>query len=276
MKDRTNMHPYCRVLYKTDDTPGWYVAYMDGNIQIVTSKCEKLWSVFRVMDGGARVERVKDVYPADVLASDAHLLCGWTYSSELDKWFLSDEILPKPKSKCRTVRNFDIECDFDADLDEIEDKKQELFEDSWYDFKEIDIAPDVTFSTNGCSHTFSFLYFKYGYKETFEELFKAIDENRFFCFFVDEYWYTQILVWTDDQTCRIIVQDYTSNEKRGVVEPVDFIINKKKAIETLKKWENDLNAKIDEIEIQVLSILSDDEKKRLRNDNTVRFCRLSD
>jgi len=258
-------YPYCKVLYKTEDTPGWYVAYMDGDVESVTKKCEKIWKIFKVFEGGGHIERIKDEYPVVVYASDAHLLGGWTYSNELKKWFMSGETIPKPKSKCRIARKLNIENDFEADIDTIEDKKEALFEDCWYVYKDIEIESDVTFVTNqGRSYTFTFQYFKFAYKDVFEDLFKAINENRYYRFYVEEYWYTQILVWSDDKNCRIIVQDYTSNECYGVVDTIDFIIDKKTAIAAFEKWLSELNARCDDIEKQVMAIMTDEEKARLK------------
>lgn len=261
---RRELFPYCKVLYKKEDSPGWYVAYIDGTIEQATKKCEKIWSIYKVFEGGKSVERTKDEYPVNVRADDAHLLSGWTYSAYLDKWFLFGEIVPKPKSKCRIARKFKIENNFEADIDDIEDKKESLFEDSFYDTNETDIVSDVTFATNQACYTFDFQYIKSQYKETFDDLFKALDENHYYCFFVEEYWYTQILIWSDENNCRIIVQDYTSSEQRGVVDQLDFIIDKKTAIDTFKNWRKELDARWEYIDKQVMSLLTNEEKTALR------------
>lgn len=272
MYDTSNMYPHCRVLYKMEDTPGWYVAYIDGDIEAVTKKCEKLWKNFKVFQGGLSVERIKDEIPADVRAEDAHLYSGWTYSSELGKWFLPDELIPMPKSKCIVAQKFSIECDFDADMDDsIEEKKESLFEESCFDFHAVDVVADCNFITDSGEYAFTFQYFKSMYKDSIKNLFKALDENRYYCFFVEEYWYTQILIWSDDTICRIIVQDYNSNESRGVIDKLDFIIDKQTAIATFRKWFDDLDNRLNYYETGIAAILTNEEKDRIKSDECFEF-----
>ena len=69
MTEKVKYHPYCRVLYKTGNTPGWYVAYLNGTEQQVIEKCKKQpWTKYEIDFVNSRSKKEKEEYRAVLTA----------------------------------------------------------------------------------------------------------------------------------------------------------------------------------------------------------------
>lgn len=267
MKEVIKKHPYCRVLYKTDNTPGWYVAYLNGTEQQVIEKCKKQsFAEYQIDFCGSRDKKEKEDYHAELTACYVHMLSSWIYSSELDKWFMGEEI-PNPQQTTYTAKKFEMTYEIDEDLYDIAELKSSYMESKAYycGDERVESVNTLTISTEKEKYSLRFLYSDFECKKWFKKFLKDIEEERFTYFTVEEYWYTKILSWPEGEQCRIIVQDYTSHKATGVVETLNFLVDKNKALKTFTNFYTKLRKEYQELESKVLAALTTEDKEYLQN-----------
>lgn len=106
------MFPYCRILYKTDNSAGWYMGTMGVDEDIAKEYCEKqknkgLWYDYKCYLAGKRVFQLDPNFSrCKPSAYDMHLLTDLIYNSYEDKWFYPDEIMPLPKTDAKLCKDF--------------------------------------------------------------------------------------------------------------------------------------------------------------------------
>jgi hypothetical protein len=267
MKEKTKNHPYCRVLYKTDNTPGWYVAYLNGTEQQVIEKCEKKsWAEYKIDFVNSRSKKEKEEYHAVLTACYVRMLSSWMYSSELDKWFIGEKI-PNPQKPTYTATKFEVNYVINDESYDIAELKSYYMESkaSYCGNERVEICNTLTISTEKEKYSLEFLYSDYECKKWFESFLQDIEEDRFTYFTVEEYWYTDIILWPEGEQCRIIVQDYTSHKETGVVDRLNFLVDKKKALKTFTNFFTKLRTEYKDLESKVFAMLTDEDKEYLKN-----------
>ena len=256
-KQRT--YQYCEVFYKTDDTPGWKIARMAGDKQLVEEKCKKLWSFYKIRNEWDTSEKKQDCYPFILDAHYTHMMDYLIYSSESDKWFFPDENIPNPISKCPIYNKFDIDYDLYDEYCTIDELKSTLFE-RFNGREAVEITADVTFKAGSMHYITRFLYAHY-YFSAIVDFLDSIENNPFSYFEIEEYWYTKILVWTFDDKCRVKIQNY---QKETVTEPVDFITSKDVCIQIFTNFFDKLNNDYTKLEKKTLDSLTEEDINFLR------------
>ncbi len=267
MTEKVKYHPYCRVLYKTDNTPGWYVAYLNGTEQQVIEKCKKQpWTKYEIDFVNSRSKKEKEEYRAVLTACYVRMLSGWMYSSELDKWFMGEKI-PNPQKPTYTAKKFEVKYVIDDESYDIAELKSSFMESKAYycGNERVEICNTLTISTEKETYSLRFLYSDYECKKWFEDFLKDIEEDRFTYFSVEEYWYTDIVSWPEGEQCRIIVQDYTSHKATGVVDRLNFLVDKNKALKVFSNFFTKLRTEYKELESKVFAALTDKDKEYLEN-----------
>ena len=253
MSERHTYQSY-EVFYKIDDTPGWKIAIMAGDKQLVEEKCKKLWKVYKIRYESGTLDKLKDVYPFNYRANFIHMRDDIVYSLELDKWFESGEIIPAPDSKCELLNNFVIDYKLYEDYCTIDDLRSTLFE-SFHGREAVEITVDVTFKAAQMQHTIRFLYAHY-YQSDIINFLDSIENNKFSYLIIEEYWFAKIFVWTIGDKCRVKVQDYHTEI---VKEPVDFMIDKKTCIDVFAKFFLSLDNEYARLEKMTLDSLTEED-----------------
>ena len=195
------------VFYKTDDTPGWFVAFLTGAESEVLRKIKQFgWKTYKLFRGGTSYESVSDCVPCRLDPLVTFLTSYWIYSIELERWFLPGEIIPLPTTKARDADfSFSVTYDDDmnADLDEISDEESELDgRDIFYSVAKVKI--------NGYE-------FEWEYQDScfdsFKRFLEELDQNGFAEVSVEEYNYVRFLAWKHEQHVRVKVHDYDGHGK---------------------------------------------------------------
>ena len=206
-------YEFSHVLYKTDDTPGWQHARISGTENVVEKKCKKLFPFF-VYFPVLGTEPVEDEYPVKLSPNYVFTFFDWTYSKELKKWFLPEEEIPQPKSKCEKADEFKIEYSITTDknsLEELIEQYDECMEEDRITMFSVDT--DITISTPDSSvkHGMFFSYYTLGKLEMF---FGSILKNGFGVYNADEDDLFKIIAWKkNNNTIRLKIQDYSKDDK---------------------------------------------------------------
>ena len=261
MDNTQKLYPYREVFYKTDDTPGWYIAVLAGDDQIVEAKCKQLWTTYHILSGGEWASEVEDHYPYNPYACDAHMRTNWIYSKELNKWFMPDEIIPTPTSKCPNFIKFEISHTLDEEENTNDDLKNTLFDDlSLFGEEAVVITTNISFKAGNTEYSIQTLYAHY-YDDSVSKFLNRIKKGEFSYFIIEEYWYTKLLVWTVGNQCRVKIQSYQDAEDS---EPLDFIIQKDVCIKIFSKFFDDIDKDYKKLEEMTLESLSDKDREYLR------------
>lgn len=233
------MFPYCRILYKLTDEPGWILGQMNGDKATVEGKClAQKWYKYIIYDGSSCSWEIEDKYPVDIEPYDMHLRTNWLFSNELNKIFLPEENIPTPKSNAIFSDEFRIKFIFEQEDNDINDLVELLEEKIKYRRNVIlDTYPEITFELNRITFSISVEY-STDIDERFESFIDKIRNDLFAYLIIDEYNYTKLLSWSDGINCRFKVQNY--DEYNAVFEPIDAIINKDVLLNVLVKFKTDI------------------------------------
>ncbi len=254
-------YPYHEVFYKTDDTPGWFLALLVGNPKDVESKCQQLWKAYNIFPGGEWMSEIEDNYPYNPFAYDIHMRTNWIYSKELNKWFLPSEIIPTPTSKCKKYNKFEVVYTFDEDDNTVDDLQSSLFDGlHLHEGEAVEMVCNLCFKAGRNEYSIRFLYAHY-YVDRIITFLDSIENNEFSYFIIEEYWYAKILVWTIGDQCRIKIQSYQDAE---VAEPLDFMTDKQTCIDTFSMFFEKLNNEYTRMEKMTLDSLSEKDRIFLR------------
>jgi hypothetical protein len=254
-------YQYFEVLYKTDDSPGWYIALLVGNSKEVEFKCQQLWKTYQILSGGEWMSKIEDNYPHNPYACDIHMRTNWIYSIELNKWFLPSEIIPTPTSKCKTYNKFNLIYSFDEDDNTIDDLQSSLFDVLFlHDEEAVEMICNLCFKAGSTEYSIRFLYAHY-YGDRIISFLDSIENQEFSYFIIEEYWYVKILVWTIGDQCRIKIQSYQDAE---VSEPLDFTIDKQTCIDTFSNFFERLDSEYVRMEKMTLESLTEEDRNVLR------------
>ena len=242
-------YEFSHVLYKNDDTPGWQLARISGTENAVEKKCKKLFPFF-VYFPVVGTEPVKDEYPVTLSPNYVFTFFDWTYSKELKKWFLPDEEIPFPKSKCEKADKFKINFSVPArknKIDELIEQYNEWMEEDRTTMFSIDT--EITLSTPDTSvkHGMFFSFHSLGKLEMF---IGSTIKNGFGVYNADEDDLFKFLAWKKDENIiRFKIQDYSKDSK--VTELMDVEIPLVSFIAMFESFFNKIVTKHAEILTQI-------------------------
>ena len=206
-------YEFSHVFYKNDDTPGWQLARISGTENAVEKKCKKLFPFF-VIFPVIGSEPVEDAYPVTLSPNYVFTFFDWTYSKELKKWFLPDEAIPYPKSKCEKSNLFKINYAVPARKNKTEDLVEQYCE--WMEEDRttmFSIDTEITFSTSDISVKHG-MFFSFHVLSKMEMFIGSTIKNGFGVFNADEDDLFKLLAWKkDEDTIRIKLQDYSKDDK---------------------------------------------------------------
>lgn len=117
------LNTYNRILYKLDDSAGWYYAIMAGDHKECEEKCKKQksqnnWLDYKLYGECSTIAHVPEFENCIPDAYTTHQTTNLIYSPELNKWFEPDEIMLIPTNKCEITDEFSINFDFDEEMND--------------------------------------------------------------------------------------------------------------------------------------------------------------
>lgn len=203
-------YPVCRILYKTDNTQGWYMAEKSGSVE----ECQKICEEKKKNHTWTDYECTVDVWYSNEIdiplrkyepeASDLHRRTLLIYNPDDKKYYYPDEAMPYPQKNllrpsnkfCITAKTEpanDKEC-FINDLLETED-----------DF--VNTAARLYFNNKLGIVVIS----KY-VMEDIPAFLNKLNSSGYSNLIIEEYWYTKFLAWKKNGNIRFIIQNYNDND----------------------------------------------------------------
>jgi len=242
--EKTKMHPFCEILYKTDDSPGWLYGIMAGDKKTVEKKCKKNFFAYQIFDGNKTVEEVKDIYPCKPRSDMVHLTTDWIYNEELDRWFLPEETSTCPSSPCTDAKKIKFGFDLSGGkwfnsntlsdlLEYYTEEKDICCNDTVY------ITASITVKIDRKKIWISINYSGYVYDD-FCEFIEGIKADRYSYLIIEEYSFIKILSWPQGEKCRIKIQSYEKFIDL-IYDMADFSIDKEVFISSISKFIEYLN-----------------------------------
>lgn len=253
------MYPFSKVLYKDNDTPGWNIAFVEGDEKYVEKKCKELWKTYKIFTECHFILPIGLRYPVNPDPEETHMASDLVYSGELDKWFLPEETIPAPAKKCTHSNILKI----DAELDDLNDISwlKDIYLENIELFNED--AVKVTFQVSVRAGKQEFLlhlqYSQYEY-ELFREFLEKIKANEFSYARIEEYSYIKILSWPMGKDCRVIFQDYSFHD--CVREPINTLIDKDHFIEVFEMFLAKIDSQYRELDKAVRAACKESEIKK--------------
>jgi len=110
-----DMYPICTILYKTDNTDGWYYAIMSGSEKECKNECEKLkaqhnWYDYKCYVSSRCVKEQNILFQNYKPSAEYIYRCtDLIYNSDDNKWYYFDETMPYPNNKKRISHKFHID-----------------------------------------------------------------------------------------------------------------------------------------------------------------------
>lgn len=104
-------YPVCRILYKTDNTPGWYMAEKSGSVEECQKICEEKKKSHTWTDYECRADcwyyneidiPLRKYEPE---ANDLHMRTLLIYNPDDKKYYYPDEIMPYPQKSLSRLSN---------------------------------------------------------------------------------------------------------------------------------------------------------------------------
>lgn len=202
-----NVHVY-RVLYKLDNTPGWYYGEVLGSYKEVGALCKKLqqernWYTYEYQhDGdGHNLDRGQfmQIAPTD---DDLHMRTGLIHNTWNNKYYFPDEMMPYPEhcSK-RSTSKFAIK---------VEDDEDEIDED-WFDPDKIEVMLRI-----GMYKPVEILAIANWVLEDLPDFIKDLKEFGCANLSIEEHWYHKFLAWQVGNKVRFVIQ-CTGHDRAKVV-----------------------------------------------------------
>lgn len=218
-------YPVCRILYKTDNIPGWYMAEKSGSVEECQKICEEKKKSHTWIDYECRVDRWRyneidiPLRTYNPEASDLHRRTLLIYNPDDKKYYYPDEIMPYPqKSLSRPANKFCI-----AAKTEPADDKDGLIEsllEEEDDFK--DTAARLYFNNK-----LGIVVITKPVMEGIPAFLNKLNSSGYSNLIIEEYWYTKFLTWKKGGNVRFIIQNYNEDDveiifDKLVPEPLFF------------------------------------------------------
>lgn len=108
-------NPYCEILYKTENLPGWKVGSIGLKKKDAVQFCEEqkqkgLWADYKIYFSGTSSNRYSTEFtPHSFSAYDAHLTTDLIYNSCDEKWYRPKDTMPLPEIDAKLCKDFYLE-----------------------------------------------------------------------------------------------------------------------------------------------------------------------
>ena len=200
-------YPLCEILYKKDNSAGWYYGCMGGEEKECKKRCEQLKEKFGWYDYKCRIashwakkpsaefQPHNPYYPAQM-----HQTSDLIYYPQEKKWYMPDEIMPYPKNSTDIDDNFEITITGEG---ENIDVSAPIDEDDFKEKTEVLILFGSTKYENYVLADYML--------DDIKPFIKRLKKDHFSNLSVLEYTNTKLLAWKKDNNIRLIIQNYYSD-----------------------------------------------------------------
>ena len=216
-KKEQDYYEFSKILYNDDQKPGYLVADLTGTEKEVLKKAEKLWPDYIPYPLIASTPK-EDKYPVNPSPTYIATFFDWIYSPDLKRWFLPEQHIPYPKSKCEKSKEFKISCKHKASDNKMKDLTEQY--DEWLDEDKtimFSTVSEVEFVTDN-SYCKIAMYFSLNVLSRMQQFVGTTIQEDFAVLNPDEDDLFKILAWKkNEETVRIQIHDYSGEEKVNVV-----------------------------------------------------------
>lgn len=239
------LYSYAEVFYKETETPGWNIALISGNENEVENKVKNKWKKYKIFSGHKSINKIEDIYPINPEPEMTHLTSNWIWSSELNKWFFEEEIIPLQKENFLKVNFLNFDLEFPDDQNETSEL-YELYQENLEENQDIvEIYADVLFTTLNNNLEIQLQYSNI-IANRINKFIDCLKNGKYAHLIIDEYYYLKILSWPIKDKYRVVFQDYNGhtvvNEPiRIEIEKEEFIIKMEQLYEQLNSFYNKKN-----------------------------------
>ena len=208
-----DMYSVCTILYKTENTDGWYYATMSGSEEECEKECNKLKKLNNWYDYKCYVSSryvMKQDIPFQNTLPEAryiHHLTDLIYNPYDNKFYYSSENIPYPNANKRTTNNFQITVKGEG-----EDDEYILIPDDLDDFE---CGTDITMSFGQNDKIITIA------DDLINDIPKFIKRLKSFGYSnlsIEEYTYAKFLAWKVKDKIRFIGQDYGDSDIGIVID----------------------------------------------------------
>lgn len=201
------LYPLCEILYKKDNSEGWYFGCMGGEEEECKKKCEELKKQYGWYDYKCFVKSWWVVKPATKFqiysprADSMHETSSFIYSTQEQKYYYPEEIIPYPQKETEIDDNFKITIKGEGEDDNVWEPEDEE------DFNE----KTEVLILFGSTEYENFVLADYMI-EDMEPFIDRLKKENYSNLSVLEYTNTKLLAWKKDNNVRLIIQNYNDDD----------------------------------------------------------------
>lgn len=121
--NENDMYPVCTILYKTDNSAGWYYAIMSGDKNECSKECEKLkakynWYDYKCYVSSSHVKKQNIPFQNYKPSPEYIIRCtDLIYNDDDGKWYYYRETMPYPQKEKRINHKFYIDVKGEGEVD---------------------------------------------------------------------------------------------------------------------------------------------------------------
>lgn len=210
-------YEFSKVIYNNDKKPGYLIADLTGTESQVNKKAKELWSYYIPYPLISSTPK-EDKYPVNPSPAYVATFFDWIYAPDIKRWFLPEEHIPYPKSKCEKSRTFKINSKLKASDNKIDDLKEQYEE--WLDEDKtimFSTVVDLEFLTDSSTCNIA-TFFSLEILSRLQQFVGLTIQDGFAVLNPDEDDLFKILAWKkNEDTIRIQIHDYSGEKKVNVV-----------------------------------------------------------
>ena len=199
------LYPLCEILYKKYNSEGWYFGCMGREEEECKKKCEELKKEYGWYDYKCFVKSWWVVKPATKFqiytprANSMHETSNFIYSTQEQKYYYPEEIIPYPQKEIEIDDNFKITIKGEDD-----NVCEPEYEEDFNEKTEVLILFGSTEYEN-------FVLADY-MVEDIKTFIDRLKKENYSNLSVLEYTNTKLLAWKKDNTVRLIIQNYNDDD----------------------------------------------------------------
>ena len=203
-----DMYPVCTILYKTENTDGWYYAIMSGSEKECKKECNKLKKINNWFDYkcyvSSRYVMKQDIPFQNIMpqAEYIHHLTGLIYNPFNNKFYYTEETMPYPETKKRTTNKFEI-------IVKGEGEDDKYISEPW-DIDDFECGTDITISFG--SKKDKIITIAEDLVKDIPDFVKLLQKTGYANLSIEEYTYTKFLAWEVEDRVRFIVHYYGDDD----------------------------------------------------------------
>lgn len=218
MKHREQDYYECAiVLYNDDEKSGYLAANLSGSEEEVFKKAKKLWKDFIPYPLISSTPK-EDKYPVTLSPNYVTTFFDWFYAPDLERWFISGQHIPYPKSKIEKSKDFKINAKVKVGKNTLKDLTEQyeewLEEDRTIMFT---TETEIEFVSDNANYKRS-MFFSLEILSRMQQFVGTTIQEDFAVFTPDEDDLFKILAWKkNEDIIRIQIHDYNNDKKVEVV-----------------------------------------------------------